>query len=93
MLWPKAIGVNAAMLGVRFLKEVVGESQVIDPFCGMGTIPAAANVVGLSSVGVDLSPLKCERARRLRLQEALRAEPAAEEAYRGHMPKLRMQGS
>mmetsp|Transcript_7699 Transcript_7699/g.15469 ORF Transcript_7699/g.15469 Transcript_7699/m.15469 type:complete len:117 (+) Transcript_7699:1295-1645(+) len=111
------------MLGVRFLKEVAGESTVVDPFCGVvrhpsqlpdcdpshsrlplhacfapvsrcdgswiqGTIPAAANVVGMSSVGVDLSPPNCELSRRMRLEEALRIDPSAEEAYRGDMPKL-----
>ncbi len=43
----------------------------------------------MESVGVDMSPLKCERARRLRLEEALLDE-AAENTYRGHMPKLRL---
>jgi hypothetical protein len=34
MLWPRAIGVNAAILGVRFLREVMRVECVVDPFCG-----------------------------------------------------------
>ncbi len=39
----QAIGINAAMLGVRFLKEVANESHVIDPFCGMVSYASALN--------------------------------------------------
>ena len=50
MVWAKAIGVDAAMLGVRFLREVMRATHVTDPFCGTGTILAAANIVGLDAV-------------------------------------------
>ena len=38
---------------------------VVDPFCGWGTVLAAANAVGLDAVGVDLSARMCRRARGL----------------------------
>ena len=62
MLWPKAIGVDPTVLGIRFLRDLVGVERVVDPFCGVGTILAVANALGLASEGVDLSRQKCERA-------------------------------
>lgn len=77
MLWPKAIGLNAAMLGTSFLVMVKESSTsssahhrvVVDPFCGFGTILAMANAMGLESIGVDISEKRCRKARNLCLEE------------------------
>lgn len=52
----QAIGLHATMLGVRFLKEVVGEATVVDPFCGMvrNARPSVLSVVLCS--GLFLPP-------------------------------------
>jgi SAM-dependent methyltransferase len=62
MIWPKAIGMDATILGVSFLKWVAKANRIIDPFCGYGTVLAAANYMGLHAVGVDISPRRCRRA-------------------------------
>ena len=48
-------------------------SIVLDPFCGRGTTNYAARLLGLSSVGVDSSPVAAAiaRAKRERLCESL----------------------
>ena len=38
---------------------------VVDPFCGLGTALAVANVMGLDAVGVELSAKRAEKARSL----------------------------
>jgi DNA modification methylase len=38
---------------------------VVDPFCGHGSVLAVANALGLSAVGVELSPKRAKRARNL----------------------------
>jgi hypothetical protein len=43
---------------------------IVDPFCGFGTVLAVANLLGLDSVGVDLSARMCRKARSLVLSEA-----------------------
>eukprot|EP00277_Geminigera_cryophila_P027642 CAMPEP_0179470130 /NCGR_PEP_ID=MMETSP0799-20121207/50640_1 /TAXON_ID=46947 /ORGANISM="Geminigera cryophila, Strain CCMP2564" /LENGTH=132 /DNA_ID=CAMNT_0021276993 /DNA_START=126 /DNA_END=524 /DNA_ORIENTATION=- len=88
MVWSKAIGVDAAILGARFLKERMGVQCVVDPFCGTGTILAAANILGMDAVGVDLSLAKTQRALRLCLQNHVLSENYDEESYRGMLPKL-----
>ncbi len=61
------MGVDAAVWCCRFLRNDIGETAVCDPFCGSGTVLAAANHFGLDAVGVDLSPKRARHAMSLRL--------------------------
>ena len=47
----RTIGLDAAFLGLTFLKEIAQVSCVVDPFCGVGTVCAMANAMGMKSVG------------------------------------------
>jgi hypothetical protein len=68
MTWSKAMGVKACALAVRFVLRETRHRTVIDPFCGYGTVLAAANAVGLDAVGVELSKRKCRRAEALKVE-------------------------
>lgn len=61
--WVRAMGVRAAAHAVRFARDQVGAKVVLDPFCGVGTIPAVANALGLDAIGVELSRRRAEQAR------------------------------
>jgi len=63
--WIRAMGVRAAGHAVRFAKEQVGAKVIFDPFCGVGTVPAVANALGLDAIGVELSRKRCEQSRAL----------------------------
>lgn len=63
--WIRAMGVRAAGHAVRFAKEQVGAKVVFDPFCGVGTVLAVANALGLDSLGVELSRKRAEQSRLL----------------------------
>ncbi len=63
-LWVRAMGVRAAAHAVRFAKDQVGAKVIFDPFCGVGTIPAVANALGLDALGVELSRKRCEQSRK-----------------------------
>lgn len=39
-----------------------GATEVCDPFCGSGTVLAAANYSGMDATGVDISPKKVRHA-------------------------------
>ena len=65
--WVRAMGVRAAAHAVRFAKEQVGAKTVFDPFCGVGTVLAVANALGLDALGVELSRKRCELSRQLRI--------------------------
>jgi hypothetical protein len=67
MTWKKAMGVNACRLVCRYLKDETATRVVVDPFCGHGTVLAAANELGLDALGVELSAKRCRVARNLTL--------------------------
>lgn len=71
--WVRAMGVRAAGHAVRFARDVVGPASgrapvVFDPFCGVGTVLAVANVLGLEALGVEKARKRAERARELRVR-------------------------
>lgn len=63
--WVRAMGVKAAAHAVRFAKEQVGAKLILDPFCGVGTVLAVANVLGLDALGVEKARKRAEDARQL----------------------------
>jgi hypothetical protein len=62
-LWVRAMGVRAAAHAVRFARDQVKAKLIFDPFCGVGTIPAVANALGLDALGIELARKRCEQSR------------------------------
>jgi tRNA G10 N-methylase Trm11 len=65
MTWARAMGREACDAVARFLLEQTTCRTVVDPFCGLGTMLAVANLHGLDAVGVERSTRRAERARAL----------------------------
>jgi hypothetical protein len=65
MTWARAMGRDACDAVARFLLAHTACRTVVDPFCGLGTMLAVANLHGLDAVGVERSPKRAERARSL----------------------------
>jgi len=65
MVWSRAMGSEACDVICRFLIAQTACRIVVDPFCGRGTILAAANAHGLDACGIELSRKRVEFARRL----------------------------
>jgi len=63
--WVRAMGVRAAAHAVRFARDQVSARTVFDPFCGVGTVLAVANTLGLEALGVEKAKKRCEQARAL----------------------------
>ncbi len=63
--WVRAMGVRAAGHAVRFARDQVGAKMIFDPFCGVGTVLAVANTLGLDALGVEKAKKRCEQARLL----------------------------
>jgi hypothetical protein len=64
MSWSRAMGTAACDAAVRFVASI-GARTVVDPFCGLGSVLAAANAHGLDAIGVELSNRRARRARTL----------------------------
>lgn len=63
--WVRAMGIRAAAHAVRFARDEARAERIIDPFCGVGTVLAVANRVGLPAIGVERSVRRCALAREL----------------------------
>lgn len=63
--WVRAMGVRAAGHAVRFARDHARASVVFDPFCGVGTVLAVANTLGVGALGVEKSAKRCEKSRAL----------------------------
>lgn len=67
MPWSRAMGADVCRAVAHFLLAHTRTRTVVDPFCGVGTMLAAANSLGLSAIGVELSRRRAARARTLTL--------------------------
>ena len=79
--WEPGMGLEAALFFARFISEQVGSKEVVNPFCGHGSMLAAANAVGLSAIGIERSPKRAEIARALRVSRDFKrweGEPIAD---------------
>lgn len=66
--WVRAMGIRAAAHAVRFARDHVHATTIVDPFCGVGTVLAVANGLGMSAIGVELSRKRSVLARSLTVQ-------------------------
>jgi hypothetical protein len=65
MSWARAMGSDACNATCRFLLEHTACRTVVAPFCGVGSMLAAANAHGMDAIGVERSPKRAARARTL----------------------------
>jgi len=63
LMWVRAMGVRAAAHAVRFARDEARATVIFDPFCGVGTVLAVANALGLDAVGVEKSKKRCDQSR------------------------------
>ncbi len=66
--WVRAMGVRAAAHAVRFAQEQVDAKIIFDPFCGVGTVLAVANALGLDALGVEKARKRADQSRELTVQ-------------------------
>ena len=70
--WSRGMGADVCAAVIKFIEQRTECTTVVDPFCGQGSILAAANARGLDAVGVEISRKRVNKARRL---GAPRSEP------------------
>ncbi len=68
--WVRAMGIRAAAHAVRFARDHVKARLIFDPFCGVGTVLAVANALGLDALGVELARKRAEHSRTLMVSAA-----------------------
>jgi hypothetical protein len=63
--WVRAMGIRAAAHAVRFARDQAKARVIVDPFCGVGTVLAVANALGLDAIGVEKSRKRAEHSQAL----------------------------
>ncbi len=61
--WTRGMGLHACRLACAYLREATATTQVIDPFCGQGSVLAVAAELGFDVIGVELHARRCRAAR------------------------------
>lgn len=71
--WPRGMGLNASLMIAKFIKEEIGSDLVVNPFCGEGSMLAAANAYDLAAIGIERSPKRAQKAQELALSSDLKS--------------------
>lgn len=61
-VWERGIGIEAALTIAQFVAEETPSKILINPFCGEGSMLAAANALGLRAIGIERSKIRAARA-------------------------------
>lgn len=65
--WQRGMGLEACLIAAKFIANETKTRTLVNPFCGEGSMLAAANFVGLDAVGLERSPKRAEKAKILTL--------------------------
>jgi hypothetical protein len=65
--WQRGMGLEACLIVAKFIAEQTPSKTLINPFCGEGSMLAAANFIGLDAIGIERSPKRAEKARVLQI--------------------------
>ncbi len=65
MIYKNAMGLNACMFCLDFIKNNSDTKVITDPFCGQGSILAIADKMGFETIGVDILEEQCEKSKKL----------------------------
>lgn len=67
--WVRGMGLQASLMASDFVKKHTETKTLVNPFCGEGSVLAAANYVGLHSIGIERSPKRAQKAKTLTVSE------------------------
>ncbi|MEI8347251.1 MAG: SAM-dependent methyltransferase [Pseudomonadota bacterium] len=61
--WERGMGLEACLIIAKFVAEQTKCQTIVNPFCGEGSMLAAANHLGLEAIGIERSPKRAEKSR------------------------------
>lgn len=65
--WIRGMGLEASLVASEFILKQTTTRTLVNPFCGEGSVVAAANYTGLNAIGIERSPKRAEKARILKV--------------------------
>ncbi len=63
--WQRGMGLKTALIITKFIAEHTPQHCVMNPFCGEGSVLAAANHHDLKAIGIEKSAKRAEKSRKL----------------------------
>jgi hypothetical protein len=63
--WERGMGLTTSLTIAKFILENSNTKMIINPFCGEGSMLAAANAMGLLAIGIERSPKRADKSRNL----------------------------
>jgi hypothetical protein len=70
--WVRGMGLENCLMISKFIASHTNTKTIVHPFCGEGSILAAANIVKLKALGIERSPKRADKARRLTISDDLK---------------------
>ena len=67
--WTRGMGTEVGLTACKFVLDHTSTQTIVAPFCGHGTLLAIANDIGLSVIGIELSPKRARKARNAEIQQ------------------------
>lgn len=65
--WQRGMGSEACVMIAKFIQTQTKTTTVVNPFCGEGSMLAAANEFDLNAIGIERSPKRAAKAQKLLL--------------------------
>lgn len=65
--WVRGMGFSACRIAIDLVARETSTRTIVNPFCGYGSVLAVANAAGMRAIGIERSPKRADRARRLRV--------------------------
>jgi hypothetical protein len=71
-VWPRGMSLEACLIIARFISEQTSTQTIINPFCGKGSMLAAANLFGLQAIGIERSTKRAQIAREITVSQDMK---------------------
>ncbi|MBC7427761.1 MAG: SAM-dependent methyltransferase [Bacteriovorax sp.] len=71
--WVRGMGLENCLMIANFIATQTKSTTVVQPFCGEGSLLAAAAKKGLHGIGIERSPKRAEKARHLIISDDLKS--------------------
>lgn len=67
--WMRGMGLEVSLMIAKYVVDQTTTKTIVNPFCGQGSMLAAANHFGLNAIGIERSPKRAEAARLLKVSQ------------------------
>jgi hypothetical protein len=65
--WTRGMGLEACLIAAKYIATQTTSTTLVNPFCGEGSMLAAANALGVGAIGIERSPKRAQKAKELHL--------------------------